>query len=60
MGISITDDLLRESEPLEQMFQVELGYAGTRDGCGTGEEDCRSQASMIDYSQYGIVPLAIG
>jgi hypothetical protein len=41
-GVSITDDSLRESEPLEQMFHVELGDAGAGDGCGAGEEDCCS------------------
>jgi len=36
MRVSVADDLLGESKPLEYMFQVELSDASARDGCGTG------------------------
>jgi hypothetical protein len=36
MGVSITNDLLREPKPLEYVFQIQLGDASASDGCEAG------------------------
>ena len=42
MRVSIADDFSGETEPLEHMFQVELGYSSASDCGRTRKEYCPS------------------
>jgi hypothetical protein len=36
MGVLVTDDLFRESEPLEDMVKIKFCDLGASDGCHAG------------------------